>query len=214
MLFASASFGAVISNPGFDDDVLSDGGWGGCPSSWTGTAARQNLSAADGLDPEAQSGDNVAILNQGSWITSSVLTDELGNNILVESNKAYEVSVWVGRRTGDCGTYAGILKAWLSCDSVEDSAGTLAKIDSETFDMDGVVEAGQWEYVTFTLETGSDSSYAGESLLMGFDNITDRAGSEIWKAQIVIDSIAITEVPEPASMLLLGLGGLLIKRRK
>ncbi len=213
MVFSAMSFGLIITNPNFDDDILNDGGWGGCPSGWSGSAALQNLSTANGLSPEAQSGENVAILNEGDWITSSTITDDLDNEILLESNKSYEITVWIGRRGDDCGTYAGIVKAWLSCPTIEASAGTLPKIDSVSYDMEGNVDQGAWSFVTFMLMTGDATAYEGETLFVGFDNIGDRAGDSNWLAQVILDSASVNEIPEPATLLLLSAGGLLLRRK-
>ena len=209
LVLSAMSFGLSVQNANFDDDVLADGGWGGNPTGWSGWNDKQNFDASALLVPEAQSGDNVDVINQGGWLTSSAVTDGL-DTVLIEANKTYQISVWVGRRGDNCGTYAGIVKAWLSCATIENSGGTLPKIDSEIFDMEGNVAQGGWGYVTFTLNTGAAPTYAGEALLIGFDNIGTRAGN-FWEGQVILDSVSIT--PEPATMLLLGLGGLLLRKR-
>jgi hypothetical protein len=212
LALSAMSFALNVTNANFDDDVLAEGAWGGAPTGWGGGNDKQNFDAGAGLVPEAQSGLNVDVINQGGWlVTSNVMTDDLGNAILVEANKTYQVSVWVGRRGDGCGTYAGIVKAWLSCASLETGAGI--KISSALYDMEGNVAQGKWSYATFILTTGANPTGLGETLLLGFNNDGTRAGN-FWEGQAILDSVTITEIPEPATMLLLGLGGVLLRKKK
>jgi hypothetical protein len=215
LVLSAVSFGLVIENPNFDVDYRGDGEWWGTTTGWNGGDI-QNLNAGALLSPEAQSGDNTVGLNEGGWLCSGSVKDDLGNAILVETGKTYQVSAWVGRRGDSCGNYAGILRASLSCPTIENSAGALSKITAAFYDLEGNLDKGEWEKVSLTL-TITDATYAGEALLLAFDNTGTRAkdannGSNWWEGQIVLDSVTIT--PEPATMLLLGLGGLLLRKKR
>jgi hypothetical protein len=208
MVLSAMSFGLVVQNPNFDDDARNPGQWDGPKTGWAGNAGFEYLTGD--LSPTAQSGTNVASFNQGDWLCSNPITDGLGNTVLVEANKSYDISVWVGRRNGDCGSNAGILKAWLSCPGLETGAGI--KLDYKLFDLDGNINQGEWKQVTFTLNTGAADGFIGQNLLIGFDNVGNRANWwEGWKGQVQLDSVVLT--PEPATMLMLGLGGLLLRKR-
>lgn len=178
-----------LDNPGFDEQAVSDGSWSapGDVLGWSddsgGYSHVQNLSSG-AITPEAQSPDNTCGLNQGAWIGQN-LTYSDGSSVLIEANKIYEITAWIGRRAGDEGTYGGILEVCLE-DSVSDT-----QIDQASYDLDTQAQ-NTWTYQIFTLTTGASPSGLGHPLRLGFENIGTRA-AEHWYAQVVLDSITLSE---------------------
>ena len=177
----------VLYNPGFDDQSLGEGVWSsaGNVSGWSydsgGYSHAQNLGTSD-IDPASQSGNNVCILNQGAWVGQN-LTSSNGTPVLIEANKEYSVTVWVGRRLGTEGSAAGILSAYL------EDVTTDTKLDELVYDL-ATLSQGQWVQLNMTFNTGSSPTGVGNQLRLGFMN-TGISGSEFWYSQIVLDNISI-----------------------
>lgn len=179
----------MLTNPGFDTQTLADGAWSapGDVLGWNddsgGYSHTQNLSA-EAISPPAQSPENTCGLNQGSWIGQN-LTDTAGSPILIQAGKTYEISAWLGRRAGLEGTYGGILQV-----SLEDAMTDLP-LCSDVYDVDNL-SPNSWTRQTFSFSTGPSPSGTGHPLRLVFKNIGTRA-AEHWHAQVVLDSITITE---------------------
>lgn len=178
-----------LMNPGFDNQAFSDGAWSSAADivNWNddagGWSHAQNLTSA-AITPESQSGENTCGLNQGAWIGQN-LTYSDGGSVLIEAEKSYEITVWIGRRNGTEGSEAGILEVYL------EDAGSDTRLDGQTFDLIQL-EQGAWSQQTFTLSTGTSPSGAGNPLRLGFMNVGTR-GSQHWYAQVVLDSVNLDE---------------------
>ena len=74
-----------------------------------------------------------------------------------------------------------------------------------------VVDPGTyaWDTVSKTYDAADLTAYLGQSL-----RIRAGWGPEALQSQSRMDMVTMTAVPEPATMLLLGLGGLLIRRKR
>ncbi len=188
LCLAVPAFGQVtLLNGSFEAQTLADGGWAeGAADSWicVNSAGAQNL-ASGALTPPAHDGQNVCFLNQNGGIYQGL--QEQGNNVPVEANKIYKVSVWVGRRAGNEGTFGGILQAFLQDDR------TLTIIDEAIYDMDNPDQPrNSWTFQTFYLSTGPNPPGLGSQLQVGFTNISDRApANQFWFAQVIIDDVGV-----------------------
>jgi hypothetical protein len=182
------AFGQVtLLNGSFEVQTLADGAWAeGVATNWTcvNSAGAQNLTSG-GLDPPAHDGQNICFLNQNGQIYQGL--QEQGNPVLVEANKIYKVSVWVGRRAGNEGTFGGILEAFLQ------DAQTLTVIDQVTYDLDNPDQPrNSWTFQTFYLSTGPNPPGLGSQLQVGFANISDRApANQFWFGQVIIDDVGV-----------------------
>ena len=180
-----------LDNSGFDDQVLSDGSWSAPGDVWSwdddsgGYSHAQNLTTS-AINPASQSGENTCGLNQGSWIGQNLKYADGITPVLVEANKTYEITVWIGRRNGDEGSYAGILAVYLE----ENATGT--RIAEDTYDLIAQSQ-NTWTQQTFNLSTGSSPAGIGSQLRLGFMNEGDRA-PEFWYAQIVLDDVILNEL--------------------
>jgi len=221
-LFAlSATAGAAaipVDNPGFEDPVLADGdwdysmdnqGWGyfdndGYQGSW-------NVTTAD-YPGEAPEGKNVgwaepatgvpgglaqvltapdAVLKAGMTYT---LTVEVGNSLSYTSG-GYKVQLLAGgtpHTPGDGSNYTGSV-----------TGGTLLAEDNNLL----TIAAGTFETstVTYTYNPALHSHLLGEPLQIRLLALPGGDETEF-------DNVML--VPEPATLALLGLGALMLKRRR
>jgi hypothetical protein len=198
---AVPAFGQQLAlvNADFDQTALADGAWGGIPAGWQGTGAAEQDLAAAALTPPAQSGENICAMNQGNVIYQGLL--EQGNPVLVEANKSYKISVWVGRRGGTEGTYGGILEIFLQ------ESGALTRITTATYDLQNPNQPrNSWTNQTFYLTTGGNPPGLSYQLQLGFANVSTRApANQFWFAQVILDSVSIESIdpiainPSPAN---------------
>ncbi len=178
-----------LINPDFDTQVIGDGGWTGAGdiSGWNddtgGWAHAQNLSSS-AIVPESQNGDNTCGLNQGAWIGQNLSYTD-GSSVVIEPEKVYQVSLWVGRRLGTEGTAAGILTIYL-----EDTI-TREILDEYVYDLE-IQSQGEWVSKEFELTTGTAPGGTGNPLRLGMKN-TGTRGGEFWYGQVVIDDIDFSE---------------------
>ncbi len=185
---AGSTFGQVtLLNGSFEAQTLADGAWAeGNAESWicVGSAGAQNLGSG-ALTPPAHDGENVCFLNQNGQIYQGL--QEQGNPVPVEANKIYKVSVWVGRRAGNEGTFGGILQVFLQ------DAGISTIINEAIYDMDNPDQPrNSWTFQTFYLSTGPNPTGQNSQLQVGFANISDRApANQFWFAQVIIDEVGI-----------------------
>ncbi len=178
----------TLENPGFDATPMADGAWGGIPADWQGDGANEQDLTVSSLNPPAQSGENICAFNQNTSIYQDIMED--GNPHLVQANKTYKVSVWVGRRGGNEGTYGGILEVFL-----QDSA-TSTMLDHAIYDMDNSDQPrNSWTFQTFYLSTGANPAGLGSMLQVGFGNISERApANQWWFSQVILDDVSIESV--------------------
>jgi hypothetical protein len=189
----------TLNNPGFDETALADGAWGGIPAGWEGNGANEQDLSASSLNPPSQSGENVCAFNQATSIYQDIT--EAGSPLRVQANKTYKVSVWVGRRAGNEGTYGGILQVFL-----QDSA-TSTIITQVIYDMDNPDQPrNSWTFQTFYLSTGANPPGLNSTLQVGFGNISERAPTnQWWFSQVILDSVGIESInpiainPSPAN---------------
>jgi alpha-galactosidase len=180
----------VLNNSGFDDQVLSDGSWSAAADVWSwnndagGDSFTQNLTTAQ-INPASQSGENTCVIGQQAWIGQN-LTYDIGTPVVIEANKTYQVTVWVGRRLGTEGSAAGILTVYL------EDATLNTQLYGITYDLTSLSQ-GAWTQQTFTLSTGTTPAGLGNPLRLGFMN-TGTRGAYPWYGQIVIDSVTFTDV--------------------
>jgi len=191
----------TLLNGDFEAQTLADGAWAeGAATNWTtvNSAGAQNLSSG-ALTPPAHDGQNVCFLNQNGQIYQGL--QEQGNPILVEANKSYKISVWVGRRGGTEGTYGGILEIFLQ------ESGALTRITTATYDLQNPNQPrNSWTNQTFYLTTGVNPPGLGYQLQLGFANVSTRApANQFWFAQVILDSVSIESIdpiainPSPAN---------------
>ena len=175
----------TLENASFEAAALNDGAWGGTPAGWSGSGGDEQDLTTSSLDPPAQNGENVCAFNQGGLIYQGLMLG--GNEVTVEANKIYKVTVWVGRRAGNEGSFGGILEAFLQ------DAQTLTVIDQATYDLDNPDQPrNSWTFQTFYLSTGPNPPGLGSQLQVGFANISDRApASQFWFAQVILDDVNV-----------------------
>jgi len=182
------AFGQVtLINGSFEAQTLADGAWAeGNAESWTcvNSSGAQNLGAG-ALTPPAHDGENICFLNQDGRIYQGL--QEQGDPVPVEANKIYKVSVWVGRRAGNEGTFGGILQVFLQ------DARTSTIIAEAIYDMDNPDQPrNSWTFQTFYLSTGPNPPGQGSQLQVGFANISDRApANQFWFGQAIIDDVSV-----------------------
>ena len=196
-LFAlSASAGATeitVPDAGFDDHVLAEGGY-----VYIGEAAYTGAWNSD-------YGDGGAWLDYGYYADDPAGPDLpalSGNNkvygegdyiyqILDETfieGEAYTLSVWTGI------AWSGYADGWwLYLTGGEDYT-------NELIEASGIAPVGAWEQVS--LEYTATAADAGKKI-----------GIKMWgDTYVTFEDVAL--IPEPATMLLLGLGALMLKRRR
>jgi alpha-galactosidase len=180
----------TLKNSNFDYQTINDGSWSGATdiTNWNddagGDSYVQNLTTAQ-IDPASQSGENTGVIGQQAWIGQN-LTYDIGTPVIIEANKTYQITVWIGRRFGTEGSAAGILNVYL------EDADSNTQITGTTYDLLNLAQ-GAWTQQTFTLSTGTNPTGLGNALRLGFENIGTR-GTEQWHGQIVIDSVTFTDV--------------------
>ncbi len=184
-----------LLNTDFEAQTIAEGGWAeGVATGWTcvNSAGAQNLSSG-ALTPPAQNGQNVCFLNQNGQIYQGL--QEQGLPVLVEANKSYKVSVWVGRRGGTEGTFGGILEVFLQ------ESGALTRITTATYDLQNPNQPrNSWTNQTFYLTTGANPPGPGNQLQLGFANVSTRApANQFWFAQVILDSVS-TESIDPIAI--------------
>ena len=183
---ATSAFGQItLENADFESTSLADGAWGGIPAGWSGSGANEQNLTTSQLNPPAQSGDYVCAFNQSTNIYQDMM--EGGSPVRVAANKTYKVTVWVGRRAGNEGTYGGILEVFL-----QDSFSETRMVQA-TYDMDNPDQPrNSWTFQTFYLSTGSNPAGIGSNLQVGFENISDRAPSnQFWFSQVILDDVNV-----------------------
>jgi len=209
VLSASAGGAILVENSGFEDPVLADGDWadatdwtGGYydvtdPGVWVvyaGDAGAYNPSASQGFGGVAPDGENVA------WTTSFVGYDGGLSQVLsatLEADTQYDLSVLVGNPVlYNEGWTADYRIELLAGGALLASAGGASPMTDE-----------RWSNAILTYNSGAAPDQLGEALeirLLAVD-FAD------WY-EVDFDSVVL--IPEPATLALLGLGALMLKRKR
>jgi len=218
----SASAGAApvpIDNPGFENPVLTDDdwsysmddqGWGyfdndGYIGSWNITTADfpgeapegQNVGWAEG---EGYHGGFAQVLTdagaklKAGW--TYTLTVEVGNGLTTDPFGGYQVQLLAGgtpHTPGDGTNYTGAV-----------TGGTLLAEDDNLL----TIAAGTFETstVTYTYDP-AHSDLLGEPLQIRLLAYTE-------SDEVEFDDVRLDAIPEPATLALLGLGALMLKRKR
>ncbi len=175
----------TLENADFDATAMADGAWGGIPAGWLGVGANEQDLTTSSLNPPAQSGENICAFNQDTSIYQGLMLG--GDEVVVEANKIYKITVWVGRRAGNEGSFGGILQVFLQ------DVRTSTIIDEATYDMDNPDQPrNSWTFQTFYLSTGPNPPGLGSQLQVGFANISTRApANQFWFSQVILDDVSV-----------------------
>lgn len=187
----------TVNNHSFEDPTLGDGGWSASITGWNrgGQAGTLNPTSAN-IDESTVDGDNVVYQNGGGWMCQDTGVNFVEGNI-------YTLTVAVAR----CLTDAG----FVSWDI------TLCKTDwTIAASLVGEIDVGDPENGALTdkvLEYTATADFAGSEiriLLRPDENNPPDTG------QLHLDNVRLEFVPEPATIVLLGIGGIgvLIRRKR
>ena len=199
VLATSANAAISIVNPSFEDTVYGDQGSGTGTAGWVngsgGTYNPQDAqftgtTGAPGTIPGTGDGTQVAYMNGSSPMYQSVGT--------IAAASVYELTVAIGQR---------LETAWSNL-TVELRAtnqnGTV--LASDVFDAADAPD-GTFSDVSISFNSADFSGEVSNDLVITFRSVG---------VQALYDNVRLTEtlIPEPSSLALLGLGGLLVARRR
>ncbi len=188
--------GAVL-NPSFEDPALTDGNAATLPgNSWSkaGGGTGYIYNPADAEMPAGQiNGSNLLLMDvRGAAVTVyQTLTDT------VDTSKHYQVSFLIGKSVG--GDFNNAVVALYA------GANPVAAYDTSTEPGFVAPAAGTMKEVSFNYDPAPTDSGA-------FTIYLDNSGTGSF---VYLDNVRLSEVPEPASLSMLGLGvGALLMRRR
>jgi len=189
MLASNASAVNYVANGGFESPVLDDGtSTGTAPDDWWwggGGSTHMNPAAADTVQP--YEGDNM-LMTQGSLRA-------VGQNILIPggmlANTVYDFTVYANG-----------------------ASGTAFNIDwcNIAVDQDFFPDGSGWNPYITSLDTAANPEYVGYTVVdMEIVHLNAQYGGSD-SLPTYFDGVTMT--PEPTTMMLLGLGGLLLRRKR
>ena len=194
VLAAAPYSGAAIVNPSFE----SPGGSGSFPQAddWGGQATTA-LHASFGPGAFTDAGASFAFNNPGQPDATQTLVDTFAADTTY-TFKSYSTS---SGTNNDIQFLIGY-----------DSGGGFIQLAEATYDLNAFTTS--WELLDgVTYSTGSVGSELGEQIIVRISGVNTGSGnsSAVW-----FDNVSLTSVPvpEPGSLALLGLGGLLVFRRQ
>jgi hypothetical protein len=187
MSFVPAAFAAV-----FNDDMSSLALWG------QGSAALNEYDAGGGgiylVDQDEDTFMDGVQMN--SWADGAGYTDLWADTgVVIADETDYTLTITMQGLATDVAVPISLqaidaLEVW----------SVLASVSAP------VIDAAMADYsVTFSTVGAANDAFVGQSLAIGI--------SPGWWNNLVVDNVAIT-VPEPVTLSLIGLGGLLIRRKK
>lgn len=210
---ATVSNGNLIRNPGFED--VPEGylyGQGLMPSEWITVNMTPDTYSEDGsygLLPEAE----VSVLNPGSnftgvtaqegirWVAGGSKHPETFGQLLttpLSPSQQYEFSGYmIQAKRADIDNPGGY-ELWLAADNDTPATGYLGRLEPTT-------DSDEWEFRTLTFTAPQDADNLPFLLFVPYDTGTGSAYPGL-------DSVML--VPEPATVLFIGLGGLMLLRKR
>ena len=225
VLVGGAHAGLVgVVNPSFEDDVLYAGTRTPAISGWYNRSAycyatEETYAETNAIYPMTPYGSNWAGLGRRSWVYQQIGTWEenleleislLTGSVAGKDYTGFHISLWAG---GDP-TQAADADIFPSTTLSNNVGATMIAMSdrilpesvlSDFYGRYGYLGNATTAPVSVRLSTGTGYS-DGDALWL----LIQAAG----RKRVLIDDVSVAVVPEPATLLLLWLGGLMVRRRK